>query len=127
MKIRIKDFHISIGDDIRRCNLACTRSIYAYHARLLAIHFEAKLFQIQYDTRDIVAYARYRGELVENPVDPDGGYCSALQRRKQYAAQAVAQRRAIAALQRFADKFAIAVIIADFFYLDFWFFDFVHL
>ena len=64
---------------------------------------------------------------MEHSLDADGRDGGAFQRGKQHTAEAVAERRAISTLERLTDELAVAVVIADFRYLDFRFFDVYHL
>ena len=64
---------------------------------------------------------------MEHSINANGGNCRTLQRRQEHAAQAVAERRAIAAFERFADKFAVAVVFTDFHNFNFRFLDVYHL
>ena len=87
----------------------------------------AELVEIEDDVRHIIPDARNRGELVENAIDSDGGNRSTFERRQQHAAQAVAERRAVTALERLADELAVAVVFTDFRNFNFRFLDVYHL
>ena len=64
---------------------------------------------------------------MEYAIDSDGGNRSTFEGRQQHAAQAVAERRAVAALERLADKLAIAIVFTDFRNFNFRFLDVYHL
>ena len=74
------------------------------------VQFCRDALHIQHNLGHVFLDALNCRELVHHTVDFDAGDCNAGQAGKQHAAQAVAKRRAKAALQRFYHKFAIAAI-----------------
>ena len=127
MKIRVEDLDVGITDDVGSRDLFLTLNVDADDPRLVACHLEAELLEVEDDVRDIVPDARNRGELMEHAIDPDGGNRSTFERRQQHAAQAVAERRAVTALEWLADELAIAVVFTDFRNFNFRFLDVYHL
>ena len=127
MEVRVKDLDVGITDDVGSRYLFFSLNIDADDSRLVARHLEAELFEVEDDVRHIIPDARNRGELVENAIDSDGGNRSTFERRQQHAAQAVAERRAVTALERLADELAVAVVFTDFRNFNFRFLDVYHL
>ena len=94
-------------------------------ARPLGRHMGGRLFDVvvqrgkhqalhvQHDVGDVLDHAFGRGELVLHALDLDGGRLCAVKRVEKHAAQTVAQRVAVAALQRLDDEAGNR--IADFF------------
>lgn len=64
---------------------------------------------------------------MEYTINPDGGNRSTFERRQEHAAQAVAERRAVTALEWLADELAIAAVFTDFRNFNFRFLDVYHL
>src|SRR5450432_1027026 len=94
-------------DDVARRDLALAVLLDADDARLRVDALEQDLFEVQHDVRDVLDDVGDRGELVEGALDLDGRDGRALQRRQQDAAQAVAQRRAEATLERLARELPV--------------------
>ena len=69
-----------------------------------ALHPERDLLDVEDKIGDIFTNAREAAEFVENILDLERGDGCALKRRKQHAAQRVAERQAKTALKWFGDK-----------------------
>jgi hypothetical protein len=67
---------------------------------------------VAHDVGDVLADPRQAAELVKHALDLDRGDRGALKRREQYAAQAVAERHAEAALQWLGDEHCLAAAVA---------------
>ena len=68
--------------------------------RLIRVHLERNLLQVQDDVGRVLDHALNRRELVEHAFDLDGGHRGALDRRQQHAPQRVPDRRPEPALER---------------------------
>ena len=65
---------------------------------------ENQTLDVQYDVSDVFDHALGRGELVLHALNLDGGCLGTVKRREQNATQRVAERIAVATLERLDDK-----------------------
>ena len=79
----------------------------AEHARRIAVVLHDQRLDVEHDVGDVFEHALDRGEFVLGVVDLDLRDRAAFQAGKQDAAQAVADRRAEAALERLGDELAV--------------------
>ena len=78
------------------------------------VDFQAQFLDVKHDVCNVFANAWNRGKFVEHAVDSDCRDRRAFQTRKKHSAQAVADCDAVAATERFADKFAVMFVVVDF-------------
>ena len=98
----------AVGErDVAGRDLALAVLLEAQHARLRVDRLQQDLFEVQHDVGHVLDDVGDRGELVQRALDLDRRDRRALQRRQQDAAQAVAQRRPEAALERLAGELAV--------------------
>ena len=64
VSVQVGQHDVCVADDVCGRDFFLAFDIDADDLRLVAVHFEAELLQVQHDVRDIVAHARDRGELV---------------------------------------------------------------
>ena len=79
----------------------------AQHAGRIAVVLHDQRFDVEHDVGDVFEHALDRREFVLGVVDLDLRDRAAFQAGKQDAAQAVADRRAEAALERLGDELAV--------------------
>ena len=79
----------------------------AQHAGRIAVVLHDQRLDVEHDVGDVLEHALDRGEFVLGVVDLDLRDGAAFQAGKQNAAQAVADRRAEAALERLGDELAV--------------------
>ena len=63
---------------------------------------------------------------MKNAVDLDAAYCNTGKRAEKHTAQRVAERRAVAALQRFDNESSLTAVFADANHTDIGLFNFYH-
>ena len=85
---------------------------------------EHKTLDIQDDIGDILDDAFGRRELMLHTLDLDGGGFRTIQRGEQNAAHAVAQRVAVATLERLENKSSVGSVRLHFSRLNSWLFNF---
>ena len=79
----------------------------AQHRGRIAVVLHDQRLDVEHDVGDVFEHARDRGEFVLGVVNLDLRDGAAFQAGKQHAAQAVADRRAEAALERLGDELAV--------------------
>ena len=77
------------------------------HAGRIAVVLDDQRLDVEHDVGDVFDDARDRGEFVLRAVDLDLRDGAAFEAGEQDAAQAVADRRAEAALERLGDELAV--------------------
>src|SRR5207342_1301570 len=70
------------------------------------------LLDVEDDVGDVLADAREAAELVEHVLDADRGDRGTLKAGQEHAAQRVAERQAVAALERLGDERRLALAVA---------------
>ena len=78
--------------------------------RLVGVHPDQQVLEVQDDVGDVLLHAGQRGELVQRLVEAELGHGAAGDGRQQRAAQRVAERGAEARVER-ADGEALAVVL----------------
>src|SRR5262249_20850589 len=106
---RIDDLHRLVGDDVLGADHAALVAVDANGARLLAGVLHHQALDVEDDVGDVLDPAGDGGDFVLHALDLDLGNGAALKAGQQDTAQAVADRHAEAALERFGAEFAVGV------------------
>ena len=127
MKLGIQDLDFTVALDIARLHLAGTDRFNVDGLDAVGIvQLGDQALDIEDDLRHVLLDAGDGGELVLNACDLDAGSGSAGQRREHNAAKRIAQRDAVAALERLHDKFAVIAVLGIFQTLNLGLFNFNH-
>ena len=100
VKLGIENFYLGVCFDVARGNLALAAAFNVDSLGAVSVNLENHILQIQDNLGNVLLHTGERGEFVQNVVNFNGGNGISRQRGEQDAAQAVAKRRAVAALQR---------------------------
>jgi hypothetical protein len=119
--IRVDHFYLAARFDVFRPDLTGTLLLKGYSLRLVRVHAQFNLLEVQDDVRDILVDTRDAGEFVENSqrfveLHTDNG-CT-VDRRQQNPPERVPDGDAEAALQRLCIEAGIGVRIRVFHYLQ---------
>jgi hypothetical protein len=75
VELRVEDLHVGVGGDVRRRDLGRTADVEAKGHRLVAVHPQDEVLQVQDDVGDVLGDALDGVELVEGVVeDPADAY-----------------------------------------------------
>src|SRR5690606_38932840 len=78
----------------------------------LALHLQRDLLDVEHDVGDVLAHAGERAELVQHVLDPDRGDRRTLKAGQEHPAQRVAERQAVAPLERLGHESRLALLVA---------------
>ena len=103
---------LDVGRDLEVAGGGVARAplVEAHGHRLVAVHPEEEVLQVEDEVGDVLLHPRQGGELVEGVVEADLGDRRARDRRQQGAAEGVAERVAEAGVER-ADGEPLAVVL----------------
>ena len=126
MQIRIEDLHLAVAVDIACGDNAFACCVDVHGLRAVTVQLCDNTLYVENDLGYILLDTRDGRELMLNAIDLDAACSSTRKRRKQDAAQGIAQRRAITTLERLYDKLAVGTILFQNFAVDTGLFDFDH-
>ena len=101
---RVKNHDMLVALDVLSGNLALLIDMQSNFLRIIRIHGQANLLDVEDNVSDILKNAMDRRELMLHAGNLDGDECGALEGGKKDTAQSIANGRAEPPLQRFADE-----------------------
>jgi hypothetical protein len=105
--VGIEDLDLRVLGHLSGRDVARAADVDREDLRLLRVESERNLLQVQDDVGHILLNARDRGELVQHPLDVDGGDRRPLDRRQQATAKSVANGRRETPLERLRGEAAV--------------------
>ena len=126
MQVGIQDLDFAVCVDVTGLDFALAGSLDVDRLGAVAMQLGNDALDVQHDLGYVFLNARDGGELVLYACNLDAGRCRTRQRRQQNAAQGVAQRGAISALQRLYDELAVGTVLSELLTVNTRFFDFDH-
>ena len=109
--IGVEDLHVGVGDDVAGPDGTRLRGVDLDRPGHIAVELQADALEIQDDVRHVLLHARDGGELVEDLVEAHGHDGRPLDRGEQHAPQGVAQRDAVAPLERLDGEFRVGLAV----------------
>ena len=116
--VGVQDLEVIACLDAAGGDFAGAGCLNADSAGAVAVDLGGNALQVQNDLGDIFLDALDGRELMDHTVDLDTGDCDTGQRGQQHTTQAVAQRGAEAALQRFHNELAVTAVRGKVDHLD---------
>ena len=110
MQLGVEDLDVGGHLEVARGCVSRAAHVEAERHRLVGVHPDQQVLEVEDDVGDVLLDPRQRGELVQRFVKTQLGHGAARNGREQGAAQGVAQRRAEARVER-ADGEALAVVL----------------
>ena len=110
MQVGVQDLDVGRQLQIGRGGVRRPAHVEAQRDRLVGVHTDQEVLQVQDDVGDVLFDPGQRGELVQRLVEAQLGHGATGDGREQGAAQGVTQRRAEARVER-ADGEALAVVL----------------
>ena len=109
MKVAVQDLHVGRRREVRRGDGTLAALVETQHDRLVAVHLQEQVLQVQADVLDVFLDAFDDTEFVQHRVELDARGRRARDRREQRAAKRVAQRVAETGVER-ADAEGLTVV-----------------
>ena len=117
VQVLVDDVHVGVAHHVGAGDVALLLDVDAQDGRLVALHADAELLDVEDDVGDVLEHAVHRAELVEDVLELDRGDGGSFERGEQDAAQAVADGGAEAALERLDEEPRVTVrlrrLVAD--------------
>ena len=127
VQVRVEDLHLAVRLDIAGRDLTLAVCLNVDRLDAFAVQLGNDALHVEDDLGHILLHTWNGGELMLDAGDLDGSHRRAWQRGEKDAAQRVAQRGAIASLQRLHYIFAIGIIAGVLNTFDAGLFDFYHM